>query len=57
MIVLGGRYQLREYDADILMPAAGSENNWIIIKGESGDNRPVLAGSNNLLQAIALSVI
>jgi hypothetical protein len=54
LIILGGRYQLREYDADILMPVSGSENNWITIKGEA-DNRPVLAGSNNLIQAIALA--
>jgi hypothetical protein len=54
LIILGGRYQLKEYDADILMPAAGEENNWITIKGETSD-RPVLAGSNNLQQAIALA--
>lgn len=54
LIILGGRYQLKEYDDDILLPAAGSENNWITIKGEAG-NRPVLAGSNDLIQAIALA--
>jgi hypothetical protein len=54
LIILGGRYRLKEYDADVLMPPAGSENNWITIKGEAG-NRPVLAGSGNLIQAIALA--
>ncbi|MEN2984939.1 MAG: hypothetical protein ABDH25_07970, partial [Dictyoglomaceae bacterium] len=54
LIILGGKYILKEYDADIIKPPSGQENAWITIKGEEG-NRPILAGRNNLLTAIDLS--
>ncbi|RMG52508.1 MAG: right-handed parallel beta-helix repeat-containing protein [Acidobacteria bacterium] len=54
LVILGGRYVLSEYDADIITPPSGTADAWITIKGEEG-NRPVLAGRNNLLTAIDLS--
>ncbi len=54
LIILGGRYVLSEYDADILTPPSGSAEAWITIQGEPG-NRPILAGRENLLTAINLS--
>lgn len=54
LIILGGKYVLREYDDDIIKPPSGTENAWITIKGEEG-NRPILAGRNNLPSAIDLS--
>jgi len=54
LVILGGRYTLREYDADIITPPSGTADAWITIKGEDG-NRPVLAGRGNLLTAINLS--
>ncbi len=54
LIILGGRYTLREYDADIITPPSGTASAWITIRGEEG-NRPVLAGRDNLLTAINLS--
>ena len=43
LVILGGRYVLREYDADILTPPSGTADAWITIQGEPG-NRPILAG-------------
>jgi len=43
LIILGGRYILSEYDADILTPPSGTPEAWITIQGEPG-NRPILAG-------------
>jgi len=54
LVILGGRYVLREYDADIISPPSGNADAWITIKGEEG-NRPTLAGRDNLLTAINLS--
>ena len=54
LIILGGRYTLREYDADIITPPSGTPDAWITIQGEEG-RRPVLAGRDNLLTAINLS--
>ncbi|MBC7226210.1 MAG: hypothetical protein H5T61_03135 [Thermoflexales bacterium] len=54
LIILGGRYTLREYDADILTPPSGTPAAWITIRGEEG-HRPVLAGREDLLTAINLS--
>ncbi len=54
LIILGGKYILSQYDADIITPPSGTEGAWITIKGEEG-NRPILAGRNNLLTAINLS--
>jgi hypothetical protein len=54
LVILGGRYVLSEYDADILIPPSGTGEAWVTIMGEEG-NRPVLAGSNNLVTAIDLS--
>ena len=54
LIILGGRYVLSEYDADVITPLSGTASAWITIQGEEG-NRPVLAGRNGLLTAINLS--
>jgi hypothetical protein len=54
LIILGGRYLLSEYDADILTPPSGTENAWITIRGEE-NHRPILAGRDNLLTAVDLS--
>ena len=54
LIIRGGRYTLREYDADIITPPSGTASAWITIRGEEG-HRPVLAGRDNLLTAINLS--
>jgi len=54
LIILGGRYILSEYDADILIPPSGTPDAWVTIQGEEG-NRPILAGRDNLLTAIDLS--
>ena len=54
LIILSGRYVLREYDADIITPPSGTASAWITIQGEDG-NRPVLVGRDDLLTAINLS--
>ena len=54
LIILGGRYVLSEYDADIMIPPSGSIGAWITIEGEPG-NRPELVGRNNLFSAAILS--
>jgi len=54
LIILGGRYVLSEYDADIITPPSGTPSAWITITGEAGD-RPVLAGRDNLATAINLA--
>ena len=54
LIILGGRYVLREYDADVITPPSGTASAWITIRGEEG-HRPVLVGRDNLLTAINLS--
>ncbi len=54
LILLGGRYILSEYDADIVTPNSGTKDNWVVIKGEAG-NRPVLAGRNNLLSGFNIA--
>ncbi len=54
LIILGGRYTLSEYDADIITPPSGTAQAWITIRGEEG-NCPVLAGRDNLATAIDLS--
>ena len=54
LIILGGRYTLKEYDADILKPPSGREDAWVTIRGEAG-HRPVLAGRDNLITAIDLA--
>ncbi len=54
LILLGGRYTLSEYDADIITPPSGTAQAWITIRGEEG-NRPVLAGRDNLLTAVNLA--
>ncbi len=54
LVILGGRYTLSEYDADIITPPSGTADAWITITGEPG-HRPVLAGRDNLLTAINLA--
>lgn len=54
LLILGGRYILSEFDADIITPNSGTANNWVVIKGEEG-NRPVLAGRDNLLSGFNIA--
>ena len=54
LVILGGRYVLGEYDADIITPPSGSAERWVTIRGEEA-NRPVLAGRDDLAMAINLS--
>ncbi|WP_448383914.1 DUF4214 domain-containing protein [Desulfosoma sp.] len=54
LIILDGRYVLREYDDDIITPPSGTASAWITIQGEEG-RRPLLVGRDNLLTAINLS--
>lgn len=54
LIILGGKYSLRQDYDDIITPGSGTANAWITIKGEDG-NTPVLDGRNNLRAAIDLS--
>ncbi len=54
LIILGGRYTLSEYDADIITPPSGTAQAWATIRGEEG-NRPVLAGRDNLATAVNLA--
>lgn len=54
LVILGGRYSLSVFDADIISPPSGTADAWTTILGEEG-NRPVLAGSGNLYSAMVLS--
>jgi len=54
LIILGGKYILKVYDDDIIIPPSGAAGAWITIKGETG-KRPVLAGQDDLFAAIILS--
>ncbi len=54
LIILGGRYVLRDYDTDVITPPSGTASAWITIRGEEG-HRPVLVGRDNLATAINLS--
>lgn len=54
LIIRDGRYVLSEFYADMITPPnSGTQNAWIVIKGEDG-SIPVLAGRNNLFSAIQL---
>lgn len=55
LIILEGKYILSKYDEDIITPHSGKPRAWIIIKGENAEQRPVLAGRNNLAELIQLS--
>jgi hypothetical protein len=54
LIILGGRYTLSEYDADIVTPPSGNADQWVTIQGQEG-TRPVLVGRDDLAMAINLS--
>ncbi len=54
LVILGGKYVLRQDYDDIITPASGTADGWITIKGEEG-NTPVLVGRDNLRAAIDLS--
>ena len=54
LVILGGTYQLNEFDGDIISPPSGSPGAWTTVRGEEG-NRPVLAGGDNLIFAVDLS--
>ena len=54
LVILGGRYRLSQFDGDILSPPSGTADNWIVIQGQE-DDRPVLAGAENLAMALDLS--
>lgn len=53
LVILGGKYVLSDFGEDIITPNSGNANAWVAVRGEEG-NRPVIAGSNNLLTAIDL---
>lgn len=54
LVILGGRYRLSVFDADIISPPSGTAEAWTTILGEEG-NTPVFAGSGNLYSAMILS--
>ncbi|MDZ7370649.1 MAG: T9SS type A sorting domain-containing protein [candidate division KSB1 bacterium] len=54
MVILGGRYVLSEFDADIITPPSGTASAWIVIRGEI-NNRPKLVGRDNLMTAVNLA--
>lgn len=54
LVILAGRYTLREHDIDIITPRSGTADRWITIRGEDG-GRPVLVGGDNLITAVDLS--
>ncbi len=54
LIILGGRYVLSDYEADRIIPPSGRPEAWVTIRGEE-NNRPILAGRDNLITAIDLS--
>ncbi len=54
MVIMAGRYPLREYWDDMITPASGEEGAPITIKGAEGE-RPVLAGGNDLFSAVDIS--
>lgn len=54
LMILSGTYVLKEYDADIITPPSGTSEAWITIIGDP-NNRPILAGRDNLITAINLS--
>jgi len=53
LVILGGTYVLADLEGDTIVPPSGTAAAWTTIRGEEGD-RPVLAGRDNLLTAIAL---
>jgi len=53
LIILGGRYALSEWNADIITPPSGGAAAWTVVKGEEG-HRPVLAGRDDLYAAVIL---
>lgn len=55
LIIKSGKYVLSRYDEDIVTPPSGTASAWIVIKGEDGQPRPILAGRDNLLTAVNLS--
>lgn len=55
LIVTRGRYVLSKYDGDIMTPPSGRPGAWITIKGQHAEQKPVLAGKNNLAYVIQLS--
>jgi len=54
LIILGGKYILKNYPDDIISPPSGSKNKWIKIRGENG-NRPKIVGENDLVSGFDLS--
>ena len=44
LILLSGRYVVRHFDEDIIMPPSGKPGQWITIKGEKPTRKPVIAG-------------
>jgi hypothetical protein len=54
LVILGGRYVLRQFDEDIVKPPSGQKEAWITIRGEEKDP-PVLAGRDDLAMAVDLS--
>lgn len=56
LIILGGRYVIRTFDDDIMVPPSGAPGEWITIRGDLA-NRPVIAGRDNLYSAVILDAV
>ncbi|MBU4198576.1 MAG: right-handed parallel beta-helix repeat-containing protein [Verrucomicrobia bacterium] len=51
LIIMGGIYNISQYDADDIVPPSGAPGAWVTVRGETG-NRPVLRGSDGLRAAV-----
>ncbi len=55
LVILPGRYVLKDYPDDILFVPSGAEGRWITVCGPFDAPYPVLAGQDNLRTAIDVS--
>ena len=53
LIIMGGKYVIRQFDEDIMDPPSGTAQSPVTIMGEEG-NRPIIAGRDNLFAAMFL---
>ncbi|RKY97568.1 MAG: hypothetical protein DRQ10_08425 [Candidatus Hydrothermota bacterium] len=54
LIILSGTYIISTYWDDMITPPSGTPSAWTVIMGQ-GDPRPVIKGSNNILDAIEIT--
>ncbi len=54
LVLRGGTYLLSDFERDVLRPPSGTEEAWIVIRGQEGE-RAVLAGRDDLALAVDLS--